>query len=304
MTDIFDTVQLEKTGYCKKVHNGQWSVTLPKHRHLVRFHLVLKGHCNVTLSNKQTITLQPGELLLIADGKSHNVSSIPSIDGTSEERDISLSPFSGNTERVSSEMDLENRTEILYGYFGFRNEANFPILSFFPDEFLVTVPMRNQNLWLGEFLKIISKHNFDLNGGTQGSLRRLYEILFIEILRSCLSDITEAKSILRGMQDPHINKALKLIHNDPSISWSVKRLAEEVGMSRSRFAERFGALIGQGPISYLTDWRLQKAVTLLRQNDVSIQQIAILSGYQSSAAFTRAFSEKYGASPKTFRLKI
>ena len=104
-------------------------------------------------------------------------------------------------------------------------------------------------------------------------------------------------TVLNAFHDPKIGSALALIHNQPSENWTVEKLASAVAMSRSRFADRFSSLLGTGPMSYLTDWRLQKALSLLEQPGYNMQQIAAKIGYRSPAAFTRAFSGKFGISP-------
>lgn len=97
---------------------------------------------------------------------------------------------------------------------------------------------------------------------------------------------------------------MKLIHASPEQSWTALTLAKEIGMSRSRFAEQFNKLIGTGPMTYLSDWRLQKALALLGGSHCSIQQVAIKTGYQSPAAFTRAFTRKLGQTPSEYRQNL
>jgi transcriptional regulator GlxA family with amidase domain len=107
--------------------------------------------------------------------------------------------------------------------------------------------------------------------------------------------------VLSAVYDPQIGKALSLIHHKLDHNWTVESLASEVGMSRSRFAERFRDLVGAGPMSYLTDWRLQRALALLNANRNSVQEVAHRTGYQSPAAFSRAFTQKFGRSPRAAR---
>lgn len=103
------------------------------------------------------------------------------------------------------------------------------------------------------------------------------------------------------MTDPQIGRALELMHKDVSHPWTVESLALAVGMSRSRFAERFRELMNDGPMGYLADWRLQRALVLLGQSRFNVQEVAGKVGYQSAAAFARAFAQKFGAPPSDFR---
>ena len=94
---------------------------------------------------------------------------------------------------------------------------------------------------------------------------------------------------------------MELIHGKPEHPWTVESLASEVAMSRSRFSNRFSSLVGSGPMAYLSDWRLQKAISMLDRSRMSIQEISNKTGYQSPSAFTRAFTGKFGLSPSEHR---
>jgi len=107
---------------------------------------------------------------------------------------------------------------------------------------------------------------------------------------------------MSAVYDPQIGKSLGLIHGDVGHAWTVESLAAAVGMSRSRFAERFRELVGSGPMAYIADWRLQRALNLLAQSNVPIKSVAHQIGYRSAAAFTRAFSDRFGCTPKERRM--
>ncbi len=100
---------------------------------------------------------------------------------------------------------------------------------------------------------------------------------------------------LAGLRDPAIGKALALIHTEPNRDWTADGLAAEVNLSRSAFAEKFSCTVGQPPMKYLTNWRMQVAAHKLRENRNTISQIAFDVGYESEAAFTRAFRREMGA---------
>jgi transcriptional regulator GlxA family with amidase domain len=108
--------------------------------------------------------------------------------------------------------------------------------------------------------------------------------------------------ITSALKDKQIGRALSLIHAEPERAWTVEALARELGMSRSSFSDRFRELVGCGAMSYVSDWRLQKALAMLDESNWSIQEIATRSGYQSPAAFTRAFAAKFATSPTKYRL--
>ena len=150
-------------------------------------------------------------------------------------------------------------------------------------------------------LRLIVRRIFAEELGSAAAVTRMSEIVFIEILRSAVGSLPDFAPLLRAFTDRHVGRALKLIHESPADPWTVESLASEVGMSRSRFANRFSEALGQGPMSYLTDWRLQRALVLLSDARCSVNQAAIQTGYRSPAAFTRAFAGKFGKSPSEFR---
>ena len=127
---------------------------------------------------------------------------------------------------------------------------------------------------------------------------RLAEVLFIQVLRAHIASGPERnKGLLRAIFDPQIGTAMNAIHDSVNTPWTVESLAEAAGMSRSAFAARFKELRGQTPLEYVTEWRMRKAMQLLEQRDKKLIDVARLVGYESDAAFSRAFKRVVGASP-------
>ena len=165
----------------------------------------------------------------------------------------------------------------------------------------ISAQQRTKRAWLDEVLALLIKQVFNEEPGALVAVTRLSEILFIETIRLAGEEKSELKRLLDGFADARIGRAIALIHREPSHPWTVEELAREVGMSRTRFADRFRALIGFGPVTYLIEWRLQRAAAALRTSHRSIGEIAYASGYANQAAFARTFKEKFGKSPKAFR---
>ena len=131
---------------------------------------------------------------------------------------------------------------------------------------------------------------------------RLAEVLFIQAIRAHIASGNESckRGWLRAIFDPQIGAALTSIHNNVNSPWTVESLAE-AGMSRSAFAERFKGLVGQTPLEYVTEWRMQKAVQLLQQRDKKLVDVAQSIGYESDAAFSKAFKRVVGRTPGEYR---
>ncbi len=301
LNDILDTLDLKGALYFRTDFSGTWSVTVPVLEQAARFHLVVQGQCHVKLPDEDAVILGPGDLILIPKGQTHILSDSPVEDAPPLEQVLEAVEYDGDGVLVVGEGSDAASTQLICGHFTFRKGADHPILRSLPDHLLTTASMRAQNPWLDEILRLINRQMFSDNVGSDASVRRLSEIMFIELLRAGIEEQDEIGALLKGFQDPQIGHALELMHREPTASWTVESLARQVGMSRSRFAERFGDLVGQGPMSYLSDWRLQKALSILDHSNCSVQQVAVQTGYQSPAAFTRAFAGKFGVAPTLYR---
>jgi AraC-like DNA-binding protein len=133
-------------------------------------------------------------------------------------------------------------------------------------------------------------------------LLHLSELLFVEVVRRYLDTLTnEQTGWLAGLRDPVSGHALALLHSQPADPWSLDRLARRIGVSRSSLAERFSDLIGQPPMRYLTRWRIQLACRMLCDTTAKVSTVALDVGYQSEAAFSRAFKALVGTSPATWQ---
>ena len=138
--------------------------------------------------------------------------------------------------------------------------------------------------------------------GSDCVLLRLSELMFVEMLRRYLAGLPpEETGWLAALRDPTVGRALRLLHQEPGRAWTVDELARQAGLSRSALSERFTQLLGLAPIQYLTRWRMQKAAGLLREGQASLAEIAEQVGYDSEAAFSKAFKRAIGSAPGAYR---
>jgi AraC-like DNA-binding protein len=136
--------------------------------------------------------------------------------------------------------------------------------------------------------------------GGASLLAKLAELMFVDAMRRYV-DALPSRGWVAGLRDPQVGRSLALIHGEPGKAWSVDDLAREVAMSRSAFAERFSELVGEPPMQYLIRWRLALAAQALRSGTEAITRIAERSGYDSDAAFSRAFKREFGMPPAAWR---
>ena len=156
--------------------------------------------------------------------------------------------------------------------------------------------------WLQTYLRIwLIERGEDQPGGAC-VLAKLSELMFVEAIRRYVESLpADQAGWLSGLKDPYVGKVLGLMHGHPTRAWTVESLAREVGLSRSALADRFTALLGRSPMQYLTQWRLTLAAHLLRTTTKPASVVAYDVGYESDAAFNRAFRREFGAPPAAWR---
>jgi len=156
--------------------------------------------------------------------------------------------------------------------------------------------------WPGGFTRQLVEESRHQRAGSDTVLTRLAELMFIEVLRRYLAELPAGQSgWLAGLRDETVGRALTVLHGSPQREWTLATLAREVASSRSNLAKRFTELVGQPPMQYLANWRMQVAATLLAQRTDKIASIARDVGYDSEAAFSRAFKKATGLAPGAWR---
>jgi AraC-like DNA-binding protein len=192
-------------------------------------------------------------------------------------------------------------TRMVCGFLGGRALMS-PLLSALPPLLKMSLEDIPGGDWIGRSFTYAAS---DLANGGPGAatvMSKMSELLFVEVLRQFLaSEPPERTGWLASLRDPAIGRSLALLHSNPKRDWTTDDLADQVHLSRSAFAERFTALVGQPPMRYLTEWRMQLAAQSLHHSQLSIAQIAYECGYESEATFTRAFKREFGTPPATWR---
>jgi transcriptional regulator GlxA family with amidase domain len=175
-------------------------------------------------------------------------------------------------------------------------------LSGLPPVFKVNIRNNNSGRWLENSIRFSVDHAHRSQPGGEALLAKLSEVLFVETLRTYMAQLPPQQTgWLASARDPEVGKALALMHRDPAHSWTIASLAREAGVSRSVLAERFRHYLRESPMAYLTRWRLQLGEQMLCTTSYSVAQIAAEVGYESEAAFNRAFKREFAMPPARFR---
>jgi AraC-like DNA-binding protein len=188
------------------------------------------------------------------------------------------------------------------GFLGCDNAESNPVISTLPALLKFNVEQGGAAEWIRSTFQYAAAEISAGRPGSETVLAKLSELLFVEAVRRYAEALPDDQTgWLAGLRDPHVARALALLHRDPMRRWTVDDLGREVGLSRSALADRFIRMIGAPPMQYLAGWRMQVATQKLRNTSASLAQIAEIVGYDSEAAFSRAFKKAIGSAPATWR---
>jgi AraC-like DNA-binding protein len=264
------------------------------------FHVVTAGRCWLEVGDGEPRLLQPGDLGLVPHGEGHRLASEPGVPGA----ELMGLP----REEVSDRYEVIHMggggasTGLVCGTVRFDHPAAQQLVSLLPRVISVEAWNSPETEWIASTLRFMAAEAREPRLGGETVITRLADILVIQAIRSWIEQDPAAQTgWLGALRDPQIGRAISLINRDPARTWSVASLANEVAMSRSAFSARFTELVGEPPMHYVTRWRMHAAVTWLREGDATLGELALRLGYQSEAAFSRAFKRFIGAAPGAVR---
>ncbi len=178
-------------------------------------------------------------------------------------------------------------------------------LSGLPPAFKVSIRNDPSGRWLENSIRFSVEQAGTPRAGGDAVLAKLSEVPFVETLRTYITNLPpEQTGWLAGARDSEVGRTLALMHRNPAHPWTIASLAKEAGVSRSVLAERFRHYLDEPPMSYLTRWRLQLGAQMLETTNHSVAQVAAEVGYESEAAFNRAFKREFAVPPARFRARL
>jgi len=260
------------------------------------FFVVLEGELTVLMADCPPVRATTGDLIMLPRGVGHVLSdgSDATVAGTS---DLMAAQFTA--ERLSLRHGGEgSHTQLIGGAFHFENASMPWVVSALPGVIHIPKAGGKTTGWLEGLAHFMMVEAQEVHPGSSIMISRLIDVLVIRILRTWVqTNKTGNAGWPAALADPRISRALKAIHDQPFKRWRVPDLARVAGMSRSSFAERFSALLDEAPLSYHSRWRLTLARDLLRKADSRVSDVARTIGYDSEAAFSRAFKAQFGIAP-------
>jgi AraC-like DNA-binding protein len=286
---------------------------MPGADHMIEFHGIAKGSCWAAILGESPVRLEEGDVILFPQGDPHVMSSAPGMRAGQVDVGMYFTPrppqlpYSLSVDEqgvTTAELDGGGREHatIVCGFLGCDAKPYNPLLSALPRVLRMPGIASGQGSWVSHFLRgVVDESNRKRPGG-EAVLERMSEMLFVEVLRRYVDGLPPGQTgWLAGIRDPGVGRALALLHARPDEAWTLEQLGEEAGLSRSVLHERFVHFIGQPPMQYLAQWRMQLAAVRLRDTDAKLIEIALDVGYESEAAFSRAFRRVVGVAPGAWR---
>ncbi|HEY3917100.1 MAG TPA: AraC family transcriptional regulator [Stellaceae bacterium] len=275
----------------------------PGAQHTIEYHVVVRGSCWISLVGDRDfapVKLAEGDIAVIPHGHAHVVSSAPGMRAEPDLRifrrpeDESALPF---TLRTGG--DGPSDAHLICGFFSCDTRPFNPLLDSLPPFMRFgRDTSEDPGGLLDQFIRLAAAETGNKRAGSQSVLNRLSELMFVEVIRVHMTRLGDNNTgWLAGLRDPLVGRALTLLHAQPARAWTLDELASDVGASRSALADRFAHLVGCPPIQYLARWRMQLAAKRLAQPGVRVAAVAYEVGYESEAAFSRAFKKLVGRSP-------
>jgi AraC-like DNA-binding protein len=269
--------------------------------HFAHFGMISRGNCWLSVEGiPDPIPLAGGDCFLLAPGSSYILRDNPR---TRPRSFCEVAPK--NSSQVIEYGGGGAPTTIISGWFRFCTTCMKPLTRLLPPLILVKADQA-QSLALHTTLNMLASEMAELTPGSELVVNRLADLLFIHSIRAHIGSRSESckSGLLRAIFDPQIGSALKSMHEKVEQRWTVESLAAACGMSRSAFAVRFKDLVGETPLEYLTSWRMQKATGLLQKGDKKLFEVAKSVGYDSDAAFSKAFKRVFGFAPREYRRNV
>jgi AraC family transcriptional regulator, alkane utilization regulator len=314
LSHVLKSVHLEGAVYLNAEFTAPWCIRgecgLPTVRqrlsgadHVAFFHFLTEGACKARLAEGGEVAeASAGDLILFPQEGRHLMGS-----------DLHLAPteaeaLAAGENAVDPEVFRMRYggggavTRFVCGYLACNRSLLRPLLDALPRMMCIHIGAGPASALLRELLQAGVRESAMSRPGAGSMLAKLAELLFVEAMRRYMDGLPPGgRSWLAGVRDASVGRALALLHAEPGKAWSVDELAREAALSRSALAERFTALVGESPMQYLTRWRLALAAQALRADGEAISRIAERSGYESEAAFTRAFKREFGVPPAAWR---
>ncbi|MFL6549110.1 MAG: AraC family transcriptional regulator [Povalibacter sp.] len=320
LSDVLRNVRLRGAIYYYVSGKSSWVAEAPAARdiaasvmpgseHVMEYHVLTRGTCWGAVVGETPVRVSTGDILLFPQGDAHVVSSAPGMRApitaaSYVERKQDQLPFTLHLNAAETRIEIVpdelSDTTLICGFLGCDLRPFNPLIETLPR--LMHLRAEEGQDWVAHFMRQAVVESRNKRPGGEAMLERMSEMMFIDAVRRYVETLPDAsRGWLAGLRDRFVGRALALMHDAPAVAWTVDELARRVGLSRSALHERFAELIGQPPMQYLANWRIQLGAGLLRNTNDTVAVVAQEVGYESEATFTKAFKRLTGKSPALWR---
>jgi len=310
-SEVLSGVRLKGAMFFSAEFSAPWRLSTPHGRvlapalapgapHLVVYHFVVEGTARARVENGPDVELSPGDIVVFPHGDPHHLSAglgtNPVESGAVLQRIATgdLSPMQAGGGGAI--------TRFVCGYLTLDPLLCSPILESLPPILKVNVRTDRAGQWLEQSILHVLEEATSNRAGSDAMLAKLSEALFVDTVRRYVAELPDQTTgWLAGARDPVVGKTLALLHRQPGHAWTIAELATTVGVSRSALVARFTRYVSDPPMAYLTGWRLRLAAQALTSSSKGVADLAAAVGYESEAAFNRAFKRAFGVPPARYR---
>lgn len=324
LSDVLRAVRLRGAVFFNVSCSGKWAaeapaakdiapLLMPGTEHVIEYHAVAQGNCWAGIVGEPPVQLSAGDVVMFPHGDAHVVSSAPGLRGVA---DLSWSPgaaidqlplrisYKGaNVQQMACtdpDPDPDADAKIVCGFLGCDLQPFNPLIAALPR--LLHLRAGADNAWIANFTQQAVAEAYARRPGGEAMLARMSEMMFVDAVRRYADQLPpNSDGWLAGLRDRFVGRALALMHERPAHRWTIDELGRSVGLSRSALHGRFAELIGVPPMQYLAQWRMQAGARLLLETRSTVASIAVDVGYDSEAAFARAFKRSVGKPPAAWR---
>jgi AraC-like DNA-binding protein len=267
---------------------------------MVLYHYVVSGRVLVRLRDQEPVEFEAGQVIILPHNDWHLLGSALDLPAVPT-REV-VQPAANGDLHIIEHGGGGEPTRIVCGFLGSDKLDGNPLASALPALIKFDTRHGATASWIKSTLDFAADEAAARRSGSDAVLSKMSELLFVEAVRNYIESLPDEQiGWLAGLKDPHVSRALSLLHSRVADAWTVDDLSREVGLSRSALADRFTRLIGEPPMRYLAHWRIQVAAQQLRNSDAPLARIAEQVGYESESAFNRAFKQGLGLPPATWR---
>lgn len=323
LSDVLRSVRLRGAVFYDVSCGDEWVAEAPAAReiadavmpgaeHVLAYHLFVQGDAWATVHGGRPVPLRAGDIVMFPHGDAHVLSSAPGLrarrddDGSwvfttsRDPKPIPVAYHHGVSHPGAVIPPDQVKAVAICGFIGCDVRPYNPLIDALPP--LLHLPAAGAGAWITPMLQQAVSESRQRRPGSAAVLERLSSMVFVDAARRHLESLPAgAGGWLGALRDRHVGRAIGLLHAKPAEPWTMEELGRRVGLSRSALHEHFVELVGQPPMQYLTNWRMQRGAGLLREGDATVAAIAQEVGYDSEAAFARAFKRMVGMPPATWR---